>query len=1474
MARSTGQSRRTIHFNGKGALAVLVLIGAAVGGYFLLTARQDKKMRGKVLALVQELKQNDKTDLALRNLDEYLSLHPPDLEILLIKAKLLDNGAVPPERILDVARVYESVVRLNPEGEDAQKARRRLVELYVEFGDMLRMETMNHRLRADLATQENRSHVAESHAKQLIKYGDQEPEAHRLLAMTLDALSAPGDAKAVLEAVREYSIALKGDPTDLIAAKRLADLYLDRLNHKQRAQRVLDDILKALPEKPSSEQDRVKLVKVRMLRHKFFVKLRLDKEASEELEAATKIAPNDLTVLIAAAEDALRRRDTAAARLQLAKVPKTLRAHPRFKMIEGLVDFGDERPLEAIETWRQGLKSSSGTDADLSWWLAYALLQMDRIDEAETLIRQYGRLAGERTPLYGLLEAIREERTGRPAQAARRLERLVDLVGPHWAVTANLTLGRSYEALYDDKKAETAYRRAIQVDPKAVEPRLALAKLKLKTRAIDAVEELDKALQEIPGDPALKVALAGAFLRVQSELPLERRRWAGFDDAYRAAAAAAGDATAASLMLADRLTLSGQPEKSLEVLRKAAETTPKSASIAVALADSLSRRNQPNEAKDVLERALAPEAAGDQATLRIARARVLSANNEGRKAREALTKDLDRLPVPDRIQVMIALAQIDTAKGNFEAARRHYETWSRLAPKDPRPRLILLELALDQSGDKPVDDKEIKDILKDLNAATGGTEKVESNDIAYRLAQAKVMLYYHRSGKPLVSAVDSSKMIDSGILLKQAEQLVDAVLFEAPELPAAVMSKAEVLVEQGKPDEAIGTYERAWKNGNEAALPRIVSLMAKQKRFAALTRLRSEAKGATTQVDLLSAQAFESAGDSTQARKIAENVARDLPDSPEVLGWQAKMLNYLVRFDDAESALRAMAERQLTSLDPWLALLKHQAQHRREAVPATIARIMDQIKTDQPELLHARCLWTALDPSPKTQPAKDQAAKDLAVADKAFHLALAKHIDADSLLLAAKYFEETDRPGEAKTLLTRLLAHEPQNRPATRQLAVLLSSPTGNREDRSRARELLAEVNPTWPPDDRLAQALVNSRSLDAAENKAGIDQLQVLCDDLPPEHPVARSARDYLVDALKKRGEPGDSDRVLQISSVSAAEGTDPIAVGLYATALIQSKKPDAAEWVDRLSALSPGDPLVARLRVKLLWNPNRALESAASLERAYRIREDQPDAETLGREVFTLLAEKGAECATVAERVGRKIAEKNPYAAWMPALIVARRAELDAAFDLLKIAVKPGINSEDLKEAASVAMKIAVAGGDPVTLAKADATLESALKIEPDSDDVLLMKAMLRHIQGRYEDEVQIYQQVLKHRPDNFVVLNNLAWALSEGLHRPEEGKAYVDKLFPEDKNPDSDALDTRGVIYTRLKNYKLAVIDLEEAVRLEKNVLHYFHLARAYERDGRRADAKKCRDYVKKKGLSLEGVDAAERDDLKSMLEIPDK
>jgi tetratricopeptide (TPR) repeat protein len=1416
---------KTLQMNVRALAASLALVLMVVLVALTLVWTQEARSRRTVLRQVRQLREAGKEELAARHLSEYLRSYPDDVAVLEVQGELLAHLARSAGQLLEAARLNDRLVKLDPTGQAGQAARKRLVDLYVRFSDLHRVSAV-YRIAPEIAANDLRYRAAEAIAREVVRRAPTDPEGHRLLATALEGLAVPGDESALGEAIREYETALASDPGDPVAAERLAGLYQSRRGDEARAERVLDRLIAARPE----------LVEARLVRYRYFARARRPGRAADELNAAARLAPGDATVRLTVAGDALRRGDTAEARRQIEALPADAQDGLRVRMVRGLIDFGEERPDEAVDSWRKGLMRIGGSDAEMTWWLAYVLLQMGRLTEARPLVDQYRRLVGDDDdPLAQLLRAVADEKLSRPVLAILGLERVRDRVGDPWQTILHLTLGQCYEAIWDEERALAAYRRALQFDASAVLPRLAAARLLLERQPERAAAELERGVREFPDDPSFRVALAGALLKQQLALPSDRRSWGAFDHALARAAELAPGSPAVVLMRADRLSQTGGLADAAKLLEKAVKASPRAAALWVAWASALDRLGRPAEGLAALDRAADPAAVGDRAVLRVARARLLTALGRGREGRAQLIDRVDQLPELDRPPVWEESGRLLAAQGDVAGAREAYARWAGLQPDDPGPRLALLDLALSR------DDRAlVASTVAELRRLGG------PGDVTWRLCRALELL----RAEPAGAATPGGK--DSG--LDEAETLLAGVLLDAPKMPAPYLLRGELSERRGRDDKAVADYQRAWDLGNQAALPRLVDLLARLHRFDDVARLQQARPDLG--LEQIAARAFARAGDADRAARWAEAASRSRPDDAKAQAWQVQVLAAVGRSGEAETVLRARAEARPEAEGPWLDLLRFQAENgRRDAADQTIGRARAAVRTDRPELFEARCRWVAGD-----RPA----------ADRAFREALARWPDdVTGRLTAASYFEETGRPADAIACLRAVLDRDPTHRPAARQLAVLLTAGTPDPDAWGRAWDLVKDPDTGQgkagagaapaAPEDRLARAVVLSRSSDPARRREGVGQLRALAGDLPAALPLAAATRDYLARSLLAFG---DAEGAAEVAAITAAAGTSPPALALHAEALLKARRWDqAGRELDRLLALSPGDAAEAGLRARLVRDRAEPGKAAEDLERAYLDRGEGRGAKALGREVFRLLNEMGPEAAPVAERVARRLAASDPALSWASARLLLSRGDRDGALTLCRAAADAG-SAQDLTEAARVAMEAATApDAGEADRDRAAEVLQAALDHDPDAIDVRIMAAMLRHLQGRYADEAALYRGVLARRPGDVVAQNNLAWVLSEGLRDPSEGLTVVERLLRD--HPElSHALVTRGVILIRLGRFPEAVSDLEQAAQRSPTALGQYYLALAYHKAGQADQAREAYRQARASGLDLAAFEPSQK------------
>jgi cellulose synthase operon protein C len=1423
------------------ALAALVVVGSA--GSAALWFHQQSRVGQVVIDQATQLDKKGQYDLAVQHLSRYLEDNPDDVAALELRANIMTKSIRGLDQIRAAADQLSRVLRLTQsDGADNPKhleMRRKLAELYVLESDILRFSA-DYRLMPEQVGKQFKYRPAADIVEELLKgKGADDADLHQIAATAHEGLAGPGHPEDLERAISEYHQVLARRPGDKLASERLARLYLERKDQPEKAREVMEDLLKARPDD----------AEVRRLRYDFFTRLQPPRYdlAGAELKVATELAPDDVSNRFLMAEHALRQGDSAEATRQIEALPASLRNTTRTLVIRGKIDLQEGRYEAAIDDWRKGLMASGGTDPQLTLQIALALLQMDRVAEARPLIEQYRRLVDDPdpsrpSPAIQFLEAVLEAHSGYPpARAIAVLEGLRDRVGDMLQERLYLELGRCYSARGEYDKSREAYRQAGEVAPKSPLSRLKRAELLLAKGQFDeSVAEIGRAL-EIADTPDVRVALAAALFQQQHALPEKKRSWASFDQALDLAAKAAPKDDRVIVLRANRLLLDNKLAEAIDVLEKAALAEPQKPARWVAWASRLARSGRADEALKVLERASQPDNAGDAASLRIARAEILLARGHGRQARDLLSRDIDRLPPSERPQIWKTLAQLDILKGDLARARQDYQEWARLFPDDPRPKLSLFDLAEGQGDDEAI--RKAVDGLREL----GGTEGP-----IWQLAKSKDLL--------TASARGAKGSGDAKLL--EALEHANAALKENSELSTAHLLRAQIYELLKRPDDAIADYRHASDHGVQGARDRLVALLIQQKRFDELSKLQESEP--TAGIDRLSAELALSAGNAPLAAELARKAGEAQPGQVETGFWMAGMLDRLGKPEEAEAKLRALAERRPEQLDPWLLLLQYQVAHNRtRQAHETVQQIKDRVVNTQPEVLAARC--SAL-------------LGDQAAADRSFGDALRKYPDdIPALLLAARYYSETSQPERAEACLQHVLKLDPRHRQAARQLAEMLSLSSSTPAAWDRAWAVLGPETPDEAPEDRLVRAAVLSRHPDPARRGRAIELLDGLVADLPAALPVATTAREALVRLLLQAG---DARRASQVAA-PLAQGVNPAAIALYAEALVQNKAwAEAERQLDRLHELAPGDPREARLRALLIWDRSPPEKAAENLARAAEARGTGPSAEALGREAFNLIIQQGPKAAKVAEGLGKHLAKQRPGASWMAAKAVAlqggRHAEV---LDLCRAAAAgPHANAAaaraDAFAACQVAVNIVTSGDqDPDSLRKVEAVLDAARPhVPPEATELLIMRAMIRRFEGRYDDEVRLYREVLALQPGNLMVLNNLAWALSEGMNQPSEALEHVDEMIRRIGRTSPDSLDTRGVILTRLGRLDEAIKDLEDAVRARTaspSRVFYAHLARAYHKAGQDELFRKYRDLALRDGFSPKEFDPSERTEIEALL-----
>ncbi|MCK5173974.1 MAG: tetratricopeptide repeat protein, partial [Planctomycetes bacterium] len=175
------------------------------------------------------------------------------------------------------------------------------------------------------------------------------------------------------------------------------------------------------------------------------------------------------------------------------------------------------------------------------------------------------------------------------------------------------------------------------------------------------------------------------------------------------------------------------------------------------------------------------------------------------------------------------------------------------------------------------------------------------------------------------------------------------------------------------------------------------------------------------------------------------------------------------------------------------------------------------------------------------------------------------------------------------------------------------------------------------------------------------------------------------------------------------------------------------------------------------------------------------------------------------------------------------------DGKFGLVKDKAvdRLGVPGSDISAVIRVAAKAAsIKSRHSITLS--EHILKEVIDKNPRSVEGLLTFGLVLHVDGSIDEAAAIYQRVVDIDPGSVVAVNNLAWMMCEEQGKHPQALELASNALK--KAPDYiDLLDTRGVIYYRMGDYKKAVDDFTRCVNLHPRqstslTVSYFHLARA--------------------------------------------
>lgn len=1400
-------------------LNVKLLLGLFVGtavlaaGIHFLHASQLRRSATSLLAEAERAETAGETAKAQENLERYLFYQPNDTQAMVRLGKLLGDSPELANRLRAI-QVYEKVLQREPSLDDV---RRRYAELAVAAG---------------------RYREAKSHLDVLLRAHPDDGPLRLLLGQCLEGL------KNNSEAITQYIEATSSDPTLVDAYVRLANLRRTQGGDPKVADKVIAEMI----------ENNGGSAQAYLERARYRTRFNQDKDkATEDIAKALELAPDDVEVLLAAADQARTRSDFKAAREHL---KHGLEGHPEHRDLIRALAYVENQAgnrEQAIEKLQEALELYP-EDVDLRWTLADALINSGKAQEASDQIAELKKL-GVLPELVRYLEGRVLIVRGQWSEAAKALEQAKGPLTTRPETSgmgklALMMLAQCHERLGNLDQAYEAFEAAnrVRIGLGAIDDQAELgsaAALAALGRVAQAIEAYKAVLPKKPREAGIPLTR----LLIKQNLGHEAADWRAVDSLLDRLERALPDAPEVKVLRAEALAAQGQAQAAREALTQEIDQQPLENQIDLWITLAMLTAREALQDPTKLDAALsvlddAQKRLGDKAALRSARALILS--QRGPAAAEALTQleqGTDAFTPEEQVSLQRNLAMAYGRIGKIDDAERLWTAVAQRMPADRNVNLILFDLAL-QNGREADAEK----LLARIEARQGqGASDWRFGRAAMLIRQAQKASPADRAGK-----------------LSEARGLLDKVLVQRPSWGRGALAMAQVEELEGNLENAIRHYLLAIELGdrNPVAIAHVAQLLNAQKRYGEASQVLQSLKDSRTalspELQRLEAQVAFQNQDYAQAASQAEKLVPEDSQNYRDQIWLGQI--QWAAGKPAEAAFRRAVAVAQDAPEAWTALIAYLAgTNQAEAAEKALRDAQNALPGDRAAIVLAQ----GYEKLGKVDLAKEWFQKALAAAPH----------DAFTLQAAAGFNVRAKDYPQAKDLLERIVAlpNEPAANTWAKNLLAQIFVVEGGARGAHNAINLLDENSPapnvrTGSPQDLRTRAKILALLPNSERRREAINVLEALI-----ERQVATPEDRYLLAQLfEAEGDwPKARDQMTRV--LESPAGKNPAYLAAYIRSLLRQKQATFAQaQLAKLEQIAPGQPATIEVKARVLHALGKDAEAVKMLKDF--AGEDTARIGVVARllEDLTLYDEAKALYEGLANRF-----KDNPQAVVPLAAFLGRREQTKAALKLIDDAVWNAMKPE-LASTLCTQILYGAPQGDPDLPGLAETIaerLQKAIAANPDSVSLQFDLGNLRCLQGNFKEAEGVFRDVHRRNVAIGAPLNNLAWMLAlldDG--RTDEALSLIDQAIDLD-GATPDLLDTRALINIVRKQADPAIKDLEDAIRVAPTKDKYFHLARAYYLANRVADSRNAfRKAVQDLGLTKTDLHPLERkayDELNSAL-----
>jgi len=624
---------------------------------------------------------------------------------------------------------------------------------------------------------------------------------------------------------------------------------------------------------------------------------------------------------------------------------------------------------------------------------------------------------------------------------------------------------------------------------------------------------------------------------------------------------------------------------------------------------------------------------------------------------------------------------------------------------------------------------------------------------------------------------------------------------------------------------AISTYREALSRSPDDVriiIPTVAALY-KAKEYAQADKILNRAaqgKLRHPQLQTLQLQSHLRRGQLSLASDILQDMLKSDPNNQAASFSLALVEIQENKFAEAEKLLAELKAAEPNSLPLTYAQVQlNIRQGKSQEALGLCDQIVNNLKSASAYILRARTYTTLKQ--------MDKAIEDLE------HSTTIEPDNVEVWIARSEFYRSLGRPDLALADIQKALSLAPGNVEIQKR-AILLFLASNNLEKVQQGTAILDQSLQSSPEDVELR--LFKARAVLAEGTAPAIEEAQKILEKITQDQPKISEAWALLGEILLRQGQPGraidtalrgliynSNNRGLLLLKARSEAARSPI-LAIPTLKLLREQDPNDLTTILQLAntyiAADEPEKAVALLEKESpLWKDPIQLSRSADITLAVALYRSGNKAEA--QKKFDALLQS----------------EPNDPA---PLLTQVQLLRDDKLWDKLKQDVTDWCKNHIDDNNTPVIAANAIAGIDDRQAKQvAEEILRMVLERAPKNLPAMNTLAVLLQMTERIEESAELYQQILQLQPDNVIVMNNLAWIMCEEQGKLKEALELAQAGLQIAPNY-VDLIDTRGVIYHKIGEFDKAIEDFNTAIKLYSSqnpaaVASRFHLGRSLAAQG---------------------------------------